>query len=287
MEFYIVDAFSNISFGGNPAGVLISKEDLTPDIMQKIAAEVRFSETAFVKQIDETSFQVKFFTPNTEIELCGHATISIFEVLRYKKLVEAGNTYKMQCKAGTLDIFIDENHIMMEQSTPLSRNSVLNIEEICETLNIDVNDVGTVGYDLKPEVISTGVWDIMFPVKSEQILNKISPDFSRLSELSKKYDVVGLHAFTLDTNDQTSLCRNFAPLYGINEEAATGTSNGALTYYLYKNNIIKPNDENIYLQGQQMNRPSLITGKLQVENGKIKILVGGTSKILLEGEFFI
>ena len=80
------------------------------------------------------------------------------------------------------------------------------------------------------------------------------------------------------------MCRNFCPLYGIDEEAATGTSNGALTYYLYKNNVInKFNKEYSFLQGHNMGRPSVITTKLINEENP-RVMVGGKAVILTKGE---
>lgn len=287
MEFYIVDAFTNIPFGGNPAGVVIYNDELDSKIMQKIAAEVRFSETAFVKQIDAMNFNVRFFTPNSEVDLCGHATISTFEVLRKKNVVEPGNPYIMNTKCDSLPIYVDENHIMMEQSKPQIRKTNIDTNELCEILGITNEEMGDNNFSLKPEIISTGLWDIIFPVKTKEILNKISPDFDRLSRFSKNYDVVGLHAFTLDCIGNTAACRNFAPLFGINEEAATGTSNGALSYYLLSNSIVKENVINSFIQGENMNRPSIITSKIINDNGAIKILIGGSCEILSKGELLI
>ena len=96
--------------------------------------------------------------------------------------------------------------------------------------------------------------------------------------------MVGVHAFTVNAEDGAIHCRNFAPLYDIDEEAATGTSNGALTYYLYKNGLLREGTENIFIQGEAMNRPSKITSRLTLDDGRIKIQVGGSAGILACGE---
>ena len=97
------------------------------------------------------------------------------------------------------------------------------------------------GLKLLPQMISTGLPDIMMPVVSLADLAALTPDMPALAALSDRYKVTGVHAFTLDKADETddALChaRNFAPLYDIDEEAATGTSNGALTYYGYLNGL--------------------------------------------------
>ncbi len=86
--------------------------------------------------------------------------------------------------------------------------------------------------DMVPKMVSTGLPDILMPVQDEEELEKIDPDFKALTDLSKSYEVVGVHAFTISNKDGKIHARNFAPLYDIDEEAATGTANGALTYYL-------------------------------------------------------
>ncbi|MGE7114332.1 PhzF family phenazine biosynthesis protein [Lysinibacillus sp. NPDC047702] len=98
--------------------------------------------------------------------------------------------------------------------------------------------------------------------------------------------VGGYHAFTLDTEKGIVESRNFCPLYGINEEAATGTSNGALTYYLFNNHVLNTfYQEYTFLQGYSMGRPSIIITKLINKNNP-RIMVGGNAMILTKGELY-
>jgi PhzF family phenazine biosynthesis protein len=148
---------------------------------------------------------------------------------------------------------------------------------------------------LLPAMISTGLPDIIMPVSSSLQLSKINPNYEALTELSKKYGVVGVHAFSMADQDKqpvafenvTAYCRNFAPLYGIPEEAATGTSNGALSYYLYLHKLINPGDRISFIQGREMNRPSRIEALLEIKDAAPTIQVGGTGVILAKGEIFI
>jgi PhzF family phenazine biosynthesis protein len=104
------------------------------------------------------------------------------------------------------------------------------------------------------------------------------PDFDAISRLSKKYNVVGYHVFTMETNfESTAHCRNFAPLLGIPEESATGTASGALSSYLWKHQLAtdftKPM---VYEQGYSMNEPSEIFSILKIEDGVVvEVKVGG------------
>jgi PhzF family phenazine biosynthesis protein len=96
--------------------------------------------------------------------------------------------------------------------------------------------------------------------------------------IAKKYNTIGIHAFSID-DEVDAYGRNFAPVVGINEESATGTSNGALSSYLY--NYVNKKESYILRQGYSMNQPSEIMAKLEVENQDIKkVYVGGTAKIL-------
>lgn len=118
------------------------------------------------------------------------------------------------------------------------------LEELYSIMGLDYKDQKAKGVDLLPQMISTGLPDIMMPVASQADLEAISPDFPALSKLSEKYEVVGVHAFTTDCQEGTTChVRNFAPLYDIDEEAATGTSNGALTYYGYLNGFVRSGDD--------------------------------------------
>ena len=103
-----------------------------------------------------------------------------------------------------------------------------------------------------------------------------------IKELSRELGIISLHPFYLDENKQL-YARNLAPIVDIDEEAATGTSNGALTYYLYSLGIVRDREEISVIQGEQMGRKSEIRGKIQLENGEVKVLIGGTALKIIEG----
>ena len=93
MDFFIVDAFTSKPFGGNPAGVvLLGQGSVFPpeELMVKVAAELRYSETAFVRPDGDGHYSLRYFTPGSEVDLCGHATIAAFGVLLHEGLVSAG-----------------------------------------------------------------------------------------------------------------------------------------------------------------------------------------------------
>ncbi|NCB71283.1 MAG: PhzF family phenazine biosynthesis protein, partial [Clostridia bacterium] len=135
---------------------------------------------------------------------------------------------------------------------------------------------------------------LIIPVESLESLRSIKPDYELITELSRKYDITGYHVFTLETEDEnnTAQCRNFAPLFGIDEESATGTSSGALAGYLYENNLksrIRLNGTiNMkFEQGYTMDRKSLISTSLDLrvragETAVEAVRVGGKAMDLEE-----
>lgn len=289
---YQVDAFTDKPFCGNPAGVVPDAEGLSEKDMQRIANEMNLSETAFAKKIGDNCFEIRFFTPNSEVDLCGHATIATFFVLGEKGYIRAEGRSKVEVmqktKVGMLpvELYFKENkvtNVLMVQDIPKAYEYLDDLEEISEILGIKKEQLNINEFNLRPQIISTGLKDIMVPVKDETILKSLEVDFRKLESFCEKTGTIGMHVFTVDLlNEGIVYCRNFAPLVGINEEAATGTANGALVYYLKENNILKGNNITAK-QGIYMNRPSEI--KCEIHSSKYNkiIKVGGKAIIVLEG----
>ena len=307
-KFFIVDAFTDITFGGNAAGVVIlDKDDNFPSEkkMVKLAAELRYSETVFIKPeqgSNEYDFHARYFTPTDEVDLCGHATIGGVYCLNQTGILKNGSI-NFKTKAGIINVEVSENDVLMDMASPVhiatfEEESLL--EKIYDSMGISVPSGDSIS-KLKPMAISTGLPDIMLPIPSKKILDHMEPNMDMISELSRDLKVVGIHAFAAKYDEEIAtersvFCRNFAPLYGIDEEAATGTSNGALAYYFYINEMLSPNGVLNVIQGESMQRPSSITATLSpVSNSNnlsasnsnfkdnVKIRVGGSAAILANG----
>lgn len=287
MKLYIVDAFTEKPFGGNTAGVvLLEPGAVFPDEewMRSLAAELRYSETAFVRRDGATEFTVRYFTPAGEIDLCGHATIASFGVLFREGFVSDGTRCLNHTRAGDLEVVVGEQ-VMMQMAAP---QRVGGFEE-----PVQLGDLLSAMGGLNPEQLgqwpaetfSTGLPDIILPLRDVATLQSLQPDMSLLHALSDRLDVVGVHAFAIDPDDAyTAHVRNFAPRYGIPEESATGTANAALTGYLYHHRIIGDGARCFFLQGEAMGRPSLIQTTLQIKKGIPDIRVGGPYAIVVKGD---
>jgi phenazine biosynthesis protein PhzF family protein len=274
-----MDSFSDRIFGGNQAGVVLADKALEPAVMQQVAAELKHSETAFVWQTEEGN-RLRYFTPAGEVDLCGHATVAVFALLRRLGRIEDG-THKALTRAGALEIEVSGETVWMDMAPPKTLGILPeeSWEELYGAYGLTLEDRPA---DLPPEIVSTGLADIMMPVRDHETLLRAVQNERTVTELSRRFDVTGVHMFCL--GEEAVYCSNFAPLYDIPEECATGTSNGALTYYLYERSLVEPERENLFLQGEHMERPSRILSRLTVQDGAVRVRIGGQAVMSLAGE---
>lgn len=292
VNIYQVDVFTHKAFGGNPAGVVPDARGLREIDMQNLAREMNLSETVFIIPEDEYNYRVRFFTPVSEVDLCGHGTIGAFYTLAhmgYISFLENGvKKIYQKTRAGRLAVEIyyrngKVDKVLMEQAPPKDLGRVEDIGVLLEVFNIRKEDVGIENEYLSPRIISTGLPDIILPIRRKEVLDNLKIDFHKLSSLSKELKIVGVHAFHFPKKDSPKVyARNFAPLVGINEEAATGTANGALAYFLKKLGFIRGNKITA-LQGMSLNRPSSIFCEIEGDGRNCRIKVGGQAKIVLQG----
>lgn len=283
MKYYVVDAFTDQPFGGNPAGVVsLGRNDFPEEkLMLKVAAELRYSETAFVQQNNDLEFTIRYFTPVSEVELCGHATIATFGVLFQEGVLKEGDECIYYTKAGNLNAIAGKK-VMMQMAEPQLIKTIDKfdlLDKIYQAVGCSRKCI-----DLLPQIVSTGLPDIMLPISDVKTLNILQPDMAAVTDITRRLHTVSIHAFAFGNDGYTAHVRDFAPLYDIPEEAATGTANAALTYYLNQNKLISNSSKCTFLQGETMQRPSVISTTLELKDGICNIWVGGSSKIVAKGE---
>ena len=244
------------------------------ELMLQIAAELRYSETAFVRRHSDQEFTIRYFTPAAEVELCGHATIASFSLLHQKGL--ASGTCLCHTKAGDLRIEAGEK-IMMQMAQPRIVVTIRETEEIYQALGVK---------NYRPampvQVVSTGLPDIMIPLPDVVALQSLQPNMEAISEITKKHGAVSFHVFAFGNDGYSAHVRDFAPLYDIPEESATGTANASLTYYLQQCGCLGADAECTFLQGEAMGRPSVVATRIQADGN---VFVGGTAAVVAEGMF--
>ena len=279
-----VNAFTDSINGGNPAGVVLKPLKLTINQMKQITRKLKVSETAFVFPSNVADYRLKFFSPDIEVDLCGHATIATFYTMAeeemfhlHKKIV----SITQETKAGVLpiNIFFKDSKcekVMMTQAKPIIKNIDIKTEEIANALNIKKNEIDM---SLPQQITSTGLFTLPVCVKSFISLKGMMPNIESIKKLCTKYGSGSLHVYTFETLEEKSLyhARNFAPCYGIEEDPVTGTANGAVSYYLLKNGIINKN-KIICEQGDIISRP----GRVYVEIKNDVVCVGGRAKLVKE-----
>ena len=275
MKYFIVDAFTDQPFGGNPAGVVLLDSDTFPqeELMLKIAAELRYSETAFIKRHSAQEFTIRYFTPKAEVELCGHATIASFFLLHQKGL--ALGQCLCHTQAGDLNIQVGEK-VMMQMAKPRIVATLAEMEDIYQALGVK-NYRPT----MPVQVVYAGLPDIMLPLPDMATLQSLQPDMEAISEITKRHEAVSFHVFAFSDDGYTAHVRDFAPLYDIPEESATGTANASLTYYLQQCGCLGSEAECAFIQGEVMGRPSVVATRIQADGN---IFVGGTAVVVAEGE---
>mgnify|MGYP002511530801 FL=1 len=274
VDVYVAAAFSKDDKGGNKAGVVLGRSELTSVQKAAIAKEMGYSETAFVLDSDKADFKLQYFTPTEEVPLCGHATIAAFSTLKLLNMLDKPDC-TIETEAGIINIHIkDDGLILMEQNRPAY------LEVLDSDIFTGCIERNFIDHRFPIQIVSTGLNDVMLPINSVEHLEQLSPDFEMIANMSKEKEVVGVHAFTIiKESDVTAICRNFAPLYGIDEESATGTANCALACYLFK--YYKQQSQYVFEQGHNMGDISRIVVNLSYHENVIdSVFVGGYGYLL-------
>ena len=276
----IINAFIDGESGGNPAGVVLDADEFSAIQKLEIAAKVGLSETAFVSSSKSADFKLDFFTPTRRIAHCGHATIATFSYLQQLGRIKKAATSK-ETIDGNRNIFIDGDMAFMEQLAPSYKEVDHFMESLISSLGISVCDLLS---NSKPFIVNTGNSFLVVPLKDEKMVLSAHPDLGEIHKVSEEFDLIGYYIFSQHTklSERDAGTRMFAPRYGINEESATGMAAGPLACYLYDKIGIKK-DVFLIEQGHFMKlpSPSVITVKLNLEDGKITgLIAGGKAKVM-------
>jgi len=235
----IVDAFTKKPFAGNPAGVVLDAGGLSDIQMQLIAREVNCPETAFILPATErnANLRIRWFSPISEVPLCGHATIASFHALAEEGLegmsTNGQHYFRLQTKSGVLAVRVEKNFydttIEFELPVPKFR-----VKKILPTTLLHALDL--TAKEIKKDLPVVTDLYLYVPVNALALIEKIRPNFLELTDELKKMKLNGVSLFSLETKEKNSAVhsRFFAPNYGINEDPVTGSANGPLGCYLQK-----------------------------------------------------
>ncbi|MBT8386049.1 MAG: PhzF family phenazine biosynthesis protein [Ignavibacteria bacterium] len=259
MNIYIVDAFTKTPFSGNPAGVCILDNEIDDGLMQNIANEVNLSETSFVLKQGDT-FSIRWFTPTSEVPLCGHATLATAHILWEQQFVNKTLPIHFSTrKSGTLKINFKNEMIVM------------NFPQMFVTPNAN-NEIIQKVFDVQPNFIGCDETDYLVEVEKEDIVINIKPDFDLLKQLQKSVIITAKS----NNKEYNFVSRMFAPNLGINEDPVTGSAHCYLAPYWGK----KLNT-NILTGLQASYRPGIVECVL-LKNSRV--LLKGTARTVIKGE---
>lgn len=212
MRYYVVDAFAEKVFQGNPAGVCVLEEKLDSDTMQRIAAENNLSETAFVYRKSEGQYDLKWFTPKAEINLCGHATLGTAYVV--KNFVDPG----------IRDMYFDTLSGILEVHSE-GDLFTLNFPSIMpDRMKIPAGLEEALGAEPLEVYLAR---DLMVLLRDEEEVASLAPDFGKIAALAEGLGVI----VTARGNEADFVSRCFYPKLGVNEDPVTGSAHSNLIPY--------------------------------------------------------
>jgi PhzF family phenazine biosynthesis protein len=208
-----VDAFTDKPFKGNPAGVMIVTEEISPEWMQNVALEMNLSETAFVFP-KGNEFQIRYFTPAKEVPLCGHATLASAHIVYELGLKAVDETIVFKAKGGDLTIKKENNWIIMDFPKYPIRKIAVN-RDFKRLVGFEPIEMYSTSYD----------WVIAIAENERDILNA-KPELNLLNENGLGHLVITSKS---DSEKVDFVLRCFAPISGIDEDPVTGSVHCALT----------------------------------------------------------
>lgn len=258
LKIFQVDAFTEKPFAGNPAGVCILPEPRDDAWMQNVAREMNLSETAFLQRRGD-GFNLRWFTPTVEVDLCGHATLASAHTLWEQGVIRPEDAARFHTRSGLLTAQRQGEWIELDfPSLPDKRSKVP--PGLPKAL-------GT-----KPKYVGRSRFDYIVEVSSERTVRKLKPDFTRLSALPIRGLIVTAKA-TTEPYDFVS--RFFAPRAGINEDPVTGSAHCVLGPFwrdrLGKNELLAY-------------QASARGGVIRVRVGDKRVYIGGQAVTVLEAE---
>lgn len=213
-KLFVVDAFTDKPFSGNPAGVCILDEPKEDDWMQSVAFEMNFSETAFVLK-QRREFSLRWFTPKTEVDICGHATLAAAHLLWEQKILKDTEMALFDTRSSILTAKKLGSHIEMGFPAMWARPE----EFSPELLN---------GFKVSPLYVGRFGEKLLIEVENESIVRSLEPNFNLLKQLDER--AVTITAAS-DSSDYDFVSRYFAPWVGVNEDPVTGSSHCCLATY--------------------------------------------------------
>jgi len=286
-RFYTLDVFTTTRFEGNPLAVFTDGDGLSDDQMQAIAREMNLAETVFVQKptAEEALARLRIFTTKEELKLAGHPVIGTWFLLAELGVVpaqEGGVHILQETGAGVLPVEIRfkdgrPQGVTMTQKEAIFKPAKINSKKLAAALGISPKDFDP---KLEPQFVSTGIFNLMVPLRNRAALGKIAMITNDLRKLQGKNATMA-YCFALGGNGK-AFSRGMLP-WELYEDAATGSAAGSLGAYLVKQGRLAPGHTLSILQGTEMGRPSHIEVAVTQNGKKLVPRVSGAAVKVFEG----
>lgn len=260
-DIWIVDAFTQEPYKGNPAAVMIVADFFSDTMCQSIAAEMNLSETAFVKVLDNNRFHIRWFTPTVEVKLCGHATLAAAHIL-YQNQYATVDHIALDSLSGPLKVQRLENALVLD--FPLQKTG--------KTLDPTLFEKALKLREPVVEVVEA-YDDIIVVLENESSVANLEPDFVALAAVEARGIIV-----TAASQKYDFVSRFFAPRVGVNEDPVTGSAHCKLADYW----SVKLGKHNLCAY-----QASARGGKIDLEIVKDRVLLKGNAVTVMKGQWQI
>lgn len=288
-RFFFTEVFTTRKYGGNPLATFVDCESLSAQEMQQIAKEINFSETTFItaRQPRNGGYDVRIFTPKSEVEFAGHPTLGTAHVLRNQVLTTRANDLVLNLPIGPVPVTFSDatasvTVVWMKQFAPkfgkrldaVTLARVLSIEPAAIDLNFPI------------EEISTGFPHTVVPLINLDALKRVTINKDHYRTLIADSWAKIILVFSRESYEpsQSLSVRVFADFYGVSEDAATGSGNGALAAYLLRHQVLGASSVDVLAgQGYEMGRPSTLALRAKANNVDTEVFVGGSVVDVAEG----
>ncbi len=299
--YHWLDVFTSEPFGGNPLAVFPEAAGLTDAEMQNIARELNLSETTFVLPSDQppAQYRVRIFTPINELPLAGHPVVGTHFLLaslgRYQLQAPLTRIHQ-EVGVGILpvDLLCPDRRIervRMTQAPPKFLALAPDLGDLAAALGLAAGDL--LGESAWPQVVSTGVPQLMVPVRDLNVLRKIAPNLPALRSLCDEIKTEMTYVFALESFDPAARTHGrFVSGHYHFEDPVTGSAAGAMAAYLVHYGLISSNGdapvEWIHEQGHFMQRPGRVYISVHGQKGSVHtVQVAGDAVIMGKGEIYL
>lgn len=286
-RFFTLDVFTTTRFQGNPLAVITDGDGLSGDQMLAIAREMNLSETVFVQKPteDRALARLRIFTTKEELKLAGHPVIGTWFLLAELGVVpaqEGGVHVLQQTGAGILPVEIRfkdarPQRVTMTQKEASFKPSKIDTKKLASALGLTHKDLHP---KLPLEFVSTGIFNLMVPLRNRAALAKIQMNIVEMARLLGKQGAL-VYCFAVGSNHSV-YARGMMP-WELYEDAATGSAAGSLGAYLVKHGLAGAGHTLQITQGVEMGRPSQIEVEVSQTGKKLIPRVSGAAVKVFEG----